>query len=127
MYSFLSEYFSPSPYASRHQVPCGTSQVVLGAHRVVGPGTHRGSGPREVHTTSTTISGHQEVNHIASSSSSVRMASSNPSGKRGREEMPPPPPAESEELKPPPPAKLEKVPLPPPVVPGDVLPPRPRR
>jgi hypothetical protein len=35
----------------RHQVPCGTSRVVLGAHRVVGPGTHRGSGPREVHTT----------------------------------------------------------------------------
>jgi hypothetical protein len=31
-------------------VSCGTSQVVPGAHRVVGPGTHRGSGPREVHT-----------------------------------------------------------------------------
>jgi hypothetical protein len=32
-------------------VPCGTSRVVPGAHQVVGPGTHRGSGPREVHTT----------------------------------------------------------------------------
>jgi hypothetical protein len=32
-------------------VSCGTSRVVPGAHRVVGPGTHRGSGPREVHTT----------------------------------------------------------------------------
>jgi hypothetical protein len=29
-----------SPCAPRHQVPCGTSRVVLGAHRVVGPGTH---------------------------------------------------------------------------------------
>jgi hypothetical protein len=32
-------------------VTCGTSRVVPGAHRVVGPGTHRGSGLREVHTT----------------------------------------------------------------------------
>jgi hypothetical protein len=32
-------------------VPCGTSRVVPGAHQVVGPGTHRGNGPREVHTT----------------------------------------------------------------------------
>jgi hypothetical protein len=32
-------------------VPCSTSLVVPWAHRVVGPGTHRGSGPREVHTT----------------------------------------------------------------------------
>jgi hypothetical protein len=32
-------------------VPCSTSRVVLGAHRAVGLGTHRGSGPREVHTT----------------------------------------------------------------------------
>jgi hypothetical protein len=32
-------------------VPCGTSRVVPGAHRVVGSSTHRGSGPREVHTT----------------------------------------------------------------------------
>jgi hypothetical protein len=32
-------------------VPCSASRVVPGAHRVVGPGTHRGSGPREVHTT----------------------------------------------------------------------------
>jgi hypothetical protein len=31
-------------------VPCSASWVVPGAHRVVGPGTHRGSGPREVHT-----------------------------------------------------------------------------
>jgi Pyruvate/2-oxoacid:ferredoxin oxidoreductase delta subunit len=34
-------------------VPCSASRVVPGAHRVVGPGTHRGSGPREVHTTDT--------------------------------------------------------------------------
>jgi hypothetical protein len=34
-------------------VPCSASRVVPGAHRVVGPGTHRGSGPREVHTTLT--------------------------------------------------------------------------
>jgi hypothetical protein len=39
-----------SPCASRHQVPCSASWVVLGAHRVVGPGTHQGSGPRKVHT-----------------------------------------------------------------------------
>jgi hypothetical protein len=32
-------------------VPCSASRVVPGAHRVVGPGTHRGSGPREVHMT----------------------------------------------------------------------------
>jgi hypothetical protein len=32
-------------------VSCGTSRVVSGAHRVVSPGTHRGSGRREVHTT----------------------------------------------------------------------------
>jgi hypothetical protein len=32
-------------------VPCSASRVVPEAHRVVGPGTHRGSGPREVHTT----------------------------------------------------------------------------
>jgi hypothetical protein len=32
-------------------VPCSASRVVPGAHRVVGPGTHRGSEPREVHTT----------------------------------------------------------------------------
>jgi hypothetical protein len=31
-------------------VPCSASRVIPGAHRVVGPGTHRGSGPREVHT-----------------------------------------------------------------------------
>jgi hypothetical protein len=32
-------------------VSCSANRVVPGAHRVVGPGTHRGSGPREVHTT----------------------------------------------------------------------------
>jgi hypothetical protein len=32
-------------------MPCSASRVVPGAHRVVGPGTHRGSEPREVHTT----------------------------------------------------------------------------
>jgi hypothetical protein len=32
-------------------VLCGTSRVVPGALRVVAPGTHRGSGSREVHTT----------------------------------------------------------------------------
>jgi hypothetical protein len=37
-------------------MPCSASQVVPGAHRVVGPGTHRGSGPREVHTTSAVTS-----------------------------------------------------------------------
>jgi hypothetical protein len=40
-----------SPCASHLQVPCSASRVVPGAHRVVGLGTHRGSGPREVHTT----------------------------------------------------------------------------
>jgi hypothetical protein len=30
---------------------CSASRVVPRAHRVVGPGTHRGRGPREVHTT----------------------------------------------------------------------------
>jgi hypothetical protein len=39
------------------------------------------------------------------------MASSDPSRKRGREEVPPPPPAEPEEVSPPPP---EEVPPPPP-------------
>jgi hypothetical protein len=37
--------------APRLQVSCSASRVVPGAHRVVGPGTHRGSGPREVHMT----------------------------------------------------------------------------
>jgi hypothetical protein len=32
-------------------MPCSASRVVPGAHRVVGPSTHRGSGPKEVHTT----------------------------------------------------------------------------
>jgi hypothetical protein len=32
-------------------VPCNASRVVPGAHGVVGHGTHRGSGPKEVHTT----------------------------------------------------------------------------
>jgi hypothetical protein len=35
-------------------VPCSASRVVPAAHRVVGPVTHRGSGPREVHTTGST-------------------------------------------------------------------------
>jgi hypothetical protein len=35
-------------------VPCSASRVVPGAHRVVGPGTHQGSGPRKVHTTAPT-------------------------------------------------------------------------
>jgi hypothetical protein len=44
------------------------------------------------------------------------MASSDPSRKRGREEVPPPSPTEPEEVPPPPPAESE-----------EVLPPRPRR
>jgi hypothetical protein len=44
--------FLCSPCAPRQQVPCSTSRVVLGAHRVVGPGTHQSSGPRDVYTTS---------------------------------------------------------------------------
>jgi hypothetical protein len=52
MHSFLSEYSSTVVLAPpRHLVPCGTSRAVPGAHRIVDPGTHRGSGPREVHTT----------------------------------------------------------------------------
>jgi hypothetical protein len=43
-----------SPCASRHQVLCSANRVVPRAHRVVGPGTHQGSGPREVHTTPAT-------------------------------------------------------------------------
>jgi hypothetical protein len=42
-----------SPCAPRHQVPCSASQAVPRVLRVVGTGTHRGSGPREVHTTRT--------------------------------------------------------------------------
>jgi hypothetical protein len=42
------------------------------------------------------------------------MASSEPSRKRGREEVLPPPPPEAEEVPPPPPAEPEEVPLPPP-------------
>jgi hypothetical protein len=38
-------------------VPCSASRVVPGAHRVVSPGTHRGSGPREVHTTPSASTG----------------------------------------------------------------------
>jgi hypothetical protein len=62
---------------------------------------------------------HQEVNPRASPSSSKCMASSDPSRKRGREEVPPPPPAEPEEVPPPPPEEVKrlktpqrKVPLP---------------
>jgi hypothetical protein len=36
-------------------VSCSASRVVPGAHQVVGPGTHRSSGPREVHTTGRSI------------------------------------------------------------------------
>jgi hypothetical protein len=50
-----------SPRASRQQVPCSASRVVSGAHRVVGPGTHQGSGPREVHTTTGTKCGYEHV------------------------------------------------------------------
>jgi protein TonB len=50
------------------------------------------------------------------------MASSEPSRKRGREEVPPPPPAEPEKVLPPPPAKPEEVPPPPP---KEVPPPKP--
>jgi hypothetical protein len=32
-------------------VPCSPSRVVPRVHRVVGPGTHLSSGPRDVHTT----------------------------------------------------------------------------
>jgi hypothetical protein len=42
------------------------------------------------------------------------MASSDPSRKRGREEVPPPPPVEPEEVPPPPPTEPEEVPPPPP-------------
>jgi hypothetical protein len=47
-------------------VPCGTSPVVPGAHRVVGPSTHRGSGPREVHTTGSSLLSHWIWGHEAS-------------------------------------------------------------
>jgi hypothetical protein len=46
-----------SPCAPRHQVSCSSSRVVPGAHRVVGPSTHRSSGPRDVHTTVCAASG----------------------------------------------------------------------
>jgi hypothetical protein len=50
--------------------------------------------PRHQENPSTTVFGHQEMNPRASPSSSKRMASSEPSRKRGREEVPPPPPVE---------------------------------
>jgi hypothetical protein len=53
------------------------------------------------------------------------MASSEPSRKRGREEVPLPPPAEPKEEPPTPPAKPEEVPSPPPAEPEEVLPPPP--
>jgi hypothetical protein len=40
-----------SPCASRQQMSHSTSRVVPWSHRVVGPGTHLSSGPRDVHTT----------------------------------------------------------------------------
>jgi hypothetical protein len=52
------------------------------------------------------------------------MASSDPSRKRGREEVPPPPPAEPEEVPPPPPAEPEEVPSPPPEEVKRLKPPR---
>jgi hypothetical protein len=51
MYSFLSEYFSTVVLAPHAIMPSGTSRVVPEAYRVVGPSTHLGSGPREVHMT----------------------------------------------------------------------------
>jgi hypothetical protein len=53
------------------------------------------------------------------------MASSEPSRKRGREEVPPPPPAEPKEEPPTPPAEPEEVPPPPPAEPEEVSPPPP--
>jgi hypothetical protein len=53
------------------------------------------------------------------------MASSEPSTKQGREEVPPPPPTEHEEVPPPPPAKAEEVPPPPPAELEEVPPPPP--
>jgi hypothetical protein len=53
------------------------------------------------------------------------MASSEPSRKWGREEVPPPPPADPKEEPPTPPAEPEEVPLPPPVEPVEVPPPPP--
>jgi hypothetical protein len=50
------------------------------------------------------------------------MASSEPSRKRGREEVSPPPPAEPKEELPIPPAELEEVPPPPPAEPEEVPP-----
>jgi hypothetical protein len=47
------------------------------------------------------------VNPRASPSSSKRIASSEPSRKRGREEVSPPPPAEPEEVPPPPPEEVK--------------------
>jgi hypothetical protein len=53
------------------------------------------------------------------------MASSEPSRKRGREQVPPPPPAERKEEPLTPPAKPEEVPPPPPAEPEEVPPPPP--
>jgi hypothetical protein len=53
----IASYPSTSPPWSLRLTPTGTVPHKLGsprAHRAVGPGTHRGSGPREVHTTVTT-------------------------------------------------------------------------
>jgi hypothetical protein len=47
-------------------VPCSASRVVPRAHRVVGPGTHRGSGPRKVHTTTAPSSGFRLARGFAS-------------------------------------------------------------
>jgi hypothetical protein len=53
------------------------------------------------------------------------MASSEPSKKRGREEVSPSPPAEPKEEPPTPPAEPEEVPPPPPAEPEEVPPPPP--
>jgi hypothetical protein len=54
------------------------------------------------------------------------MASSEPSRKRGTEEMPPPPPAEPKEEEPTRPAEPKEVPPPPPAEPEEVPPPPPK-
>jgi hypothetical protein len=53
------------------------------------------------------------------------MASSEPSRKRGREEVPSPPPTEPEKVPTPTPAEPKEVPPPPPTEPEDVTPPPP--
>jgi hypothetical protein len=61
------------------------------------------------------------------SSSACMASSSEPSRKRGRDEIPSPPPAEPEDVPPPPPTDLEEVPPSPPTNPEEVSPPPARR